>query len=155
MLGLRNNRLGQLLERGRNKFETRMRDTCVIRRPGEKVSDGRGGETVEMVQVYPDPGWPEDHPHADGKCYTRYPGLAFESNRDLVGVHVVESRLVVRVPVGPTFRPDDVVEITASPDTPHLVGEKFRVASIDDQSQATAQRLLCEVFQKGVHHEDS
>src|SRR5690625_1337334 len=122
----------------REQFLGRMRDTCVIERPGEKISDGRGGETVEMLPVY------------EGKCYLRYPGLAFETNHDLAGVNVVESRVVVRVPFGTVFRPDDVIEITASADTEHLVGTRLRVASIDDQSQATAQRLLCEDFQKGV-----
>lgn len=130
--------IDRVLKRGRRRFKKRMRDTCIIERPGEKISDGRGGETVEMLLVY------------EGKCYLRYPGLAFETNHDLAGVNVVESRAVVRVPFGPVFRPDDVIEITASADTEHLVGTRLRVASIDDQSQATAQRLLCEDFQKGV-----
>lgn len=115
-----------------------MRATCKVERPGERVPDGRGGETVEMLPVY------------TGKCYVRYPGLAFESTFDSVGVTVAQSRVVLRVPFGPTFRPGDVATILSDADTPHLAGTVLRVASIDDQSQATAQRLLCEDNQSGM-----
>lgn len=128
----------QILARGRAAFEARMRDSCSIVRPGEPVDDGQGGVTATSTPVYA------------GRCYVRYPGLAFETNVEAVGARVVRSRVVLRVPFGPVFRPGDVVTITASSDTPHLVGSVYRVASIDDQSQATAQRLLCEDNQAGV-----
>ena len=96
------------------------------------------GVTVEHGDVY------------EGRCYVRYQGLAQEATVDAAGAQVVVSRVVVRVPHGPVFRVGDVVAITASPDTPHLAGAVYRVASIDDQSQATAQRLLCEDLQAGV-----
>ena len=127
-----------ILRQGRASFIRRMRDSCVIVRPGLPVDDGQGGVIESVTPVY------------EGACYVRYPGLAFESNRELAGVEVVQSRVVVRVPFGPIFRPGDVVTILASPDTPHLAGTVLRVASIDDQSQATAQRLLCEDNQAGV-----
>lgn len=85
-----------------------------------------------------------------GKCYVRYPGLAFESNLDSVAVSVAQSRVVVRVPFGVAFRPGDVITVLSDPDTPHLAGTVLRVASIDDQSQSTAQRLLCEDNQSGL-----
>lgn len=128
----------RVLSMGRAAFERRMRDSCTITRPAAPVDDGRGGVTVEHGDVY------------EGRCYVRYPGLAQEATVDAAGAQVVVSRVVVRVPHGPVFRVGDVVEITASPDTPHLAGAVYRVASIDDQSQATAQRLLCEDLQAGV-----
>ncbi len=134
----------------REQFLGRMRDTCVIERPGEKTSDGRGGETVEMVQVYPDPGWPEDHPHTDGKCWVSYPGVAFESTSESAGVTVVQGRVEVNLPVEPSIHEDDVVTITRSVDNPRLEGVKFRVASEVPRSQGARQKVLCEHNQKGV-----
>lgn len=130
--------------------QTRMRASCTIIRPGAPVTDENGDVTTPSTQIYPDPSWPEDHPLRRGPCYTRYPGLAFEQNADVGGASVVASRIVVRVPFGPICRPGDVVTITADPDNPQMVGARLQVASIDDQSQATAQRLLCVDYQAGV-----
>ena len=127
-----------ILRQGRASFIRRMRDSCVIVRPALPVDDGQGGVIESATPVY------------EGACYVRYPGLAFESNRELAGVEVAQSRVVVRVPFGPVFRPGDRITIMSSLDTPHLAGTVLRVASIDDQSQATAQRLLCEDNQAGV-----
>jgi hypothetical protein len=127
-----------VLAQGRAAFLRRMRDTCVIVRPGLPVDDGQGGVVDTPTSVY------------EGACYVRYPGFAFESNREVVGAAVAQSRVVIRVPFGPVFRPGDRITIIASPDTPHLAGTVLRVASVDDQSQATAQRLLCEDNQAGV-----
>lgn len=117
---------------------SRMRDTCTIVRPGPQVTDENGDVTQESERLY------------SGPCYTRYPGLAFEQNSDVGGVSVIDSRIVVRVPFGVAYRPGDMVTITAAPDNPQLVGTSFRVASIDDASQTTAQRLLCVDSQGGV-----
>ena len=115
-----------------------MRGTCRITRHGPLVTDENGDVSSSSATVY------------EGKGYVRYPGLAFEQNADSQGVNVVQSRIVYRVPFGPIFRPDDVVEILTDPDNPQLAGTRLRVASIDDQSQATAQRLICEDNQSGV-----
>lgn len=145
--------LGEALAEMRADAISRMRATCIITRPtGKIVTDLEGNDTREMVQVYPDPSWTEEHPHADGKCYLRYPGLAHEQSFDSQGTDVSQSRIVLRVPFGPVFRPGDVATITSDADTPHLTGTALRVASVDDQSQATAQRLLCEDNQSGVSH---
>src|SRR5699024_8156291 len=138
--------LGEL----RSLVEDRMRGTCKIERVVGTTVDDDGKEVNVREQVYPDPEWPAEHPHADGKCYLRYPGLAFESTSDSVGVTVTQSRIVARIPFGPVIAVDDVITVLSDPDTPHLAGATLRVASIDDQSQATAQRLLCEDNQKGV-----
>lgn len=115
-----------------------MRGTCTITRPGRADTDAGGNVTVPQAPIY------------TGRCYARYPGLAQESTPDVGGATVVKSRLVLRIPFGTVIRPNDVVTITADPDNPQLVGTVLRVASIDDQSQATAQRLLVDDLQGGV-----
>lgn len=131
---------GPVLKQARAAFRQRMRGTCRIGRPDES-SPFTDPETLEVT--YP------ETPVFDGPCYTRYPGLAFEQNPEAGGAVQVVSRVVVRIPFGTICRPGDVVTITSDPDNPQLVGTKLRVASIDDQSQATAQRLLCEDHQQG------
>lgn len=129
----------QILAEARGEFKReRLHDTCLAVRPGPPVDDGQGGVAPTSTPVY------------EGVCYLRYPGLAQEAVREVAGVGVAQSRIVVRVPFGPVFRPGDQITITSSPYTPHLAGTVLRVASIDDQSQATAQRLLCEDNQSGV-----
>lgn len=118
--------------------ESRMRGTCTIERPaGDAVTDDDGVVTRGFGEVYA------------GKCYTRYPGLAQEANREAGGTTITESRIVVRIPFGPICKPGDRVTITADLDNPQLAGAVYRVESIDDQSQATAQRLLCSDLQSG------
>lgn len=121
----------------RTQAESRMRGTCTIERPNGETTVG-GVVTPSFEHVYV------------GKCYTRYPGLAQEANREVGGATVTESRIVVRIPFGPVCRPGDRVTITADSDNPQLAGAVYRVESIDDQSQATAQRLLCSDLQSGV-----
>lgn len=133
------NALGEL----RQYAESRMRGTCTIRRPlpGQEVPDptlpGRVIPAYEPEPVYAD------------ACYIRYPGLAHEQNPVFAGATDVVSRVIVRIKFGVIVRPGDVVTINSDPDNPQLVGTVLRVASIDDQSQATAQRLICEDFQAG------
>lgn len=131
--------VGPVLEAGRRAFLARMRATCVIRRPiGETANDDG-----VVVPIYAEPSVYE------GPCYTRYPGIAFEANPEAGGSVFTISRVVVRIPFGPVVRPGDVVEMTSDPDNPVMAGTSLRVASNDDQSQATAQRLLCEDYQSG------
>lgn len=115
-----------------------MRGECVIDRPGKTTTDAQGDTSTPLVRVY------------SGCCYTRYPGLAWEQTPESAGATVVASKLVVRIPFGTIIRPGDRVTITEDPDNPQLVGTPLRVASIDDQSQASAQRLICDDFQAGV-----
>src|SRR5699024_1372072 len=105
---------------------------------GDTATDEDGVVTTSFPEVYA------------GKCYTRYPGLAQEANREVGGATAVESRIVVRVQYGPICRTGDRVTITGDLDNPQLAGAVYQVESIDDQSQSTAQRLLCTDFQSGV-----
>lgn len=129
--------LESVLRDGRAAFERRMRATCLIRRVTGSTINEWGTETPTYITVYA------------GKCYTRYPGMAFEQNPEVGGFNLTVSRLVLRIPFGPVVKPGDVVTIVSDVDNPQMVGSKLRVASMDDQSQATAQRVLCEDFQNG------
>lgn len=129
---------------------SRMRATCIIERPGDDDTDENGVVTTSFTQIYPDPDWPDDHPHADGKCYTRYPGLAWEQTPEVAGATIVSSRLIVRIPHGAVIRPGDRITIESDPDNPQMVGTRVRVESIDDQSQATAQRIVTTDYQSGA-----
>lgn len=123
----------------RAQAESRMRGTCKIERPtGEQATDNDGVVSAVFAPVY------------TGKCYTRYPGLAQEANREVGGATVVESRIVVRIPFGPVCKPGDRVTVIADLDNPQLAGDVYAVESIDNQSQATAQRLLCSDNQSGA-----
>lgn len=130
--------IGSTLARGRHIALVRMRGTCTVDRPGTSTTNADGAVSATFTKIY------------QGCCYTRYPGLAQESNRDVAGTSVVESRLVVRIPFGVVVRPGDRITITGDPDNPQLVGTVLRAESIDDQSQATAQRILCSDYQAGA-----
>ena len=125
------------LAQGRAAFERRMRATCLIRRVTGSAIDEWGAEVPTYSEVYA------------GKCYTRYPGMAFEQNPEVGGFNLTVSRLVLRIPFGPVVKPGDLVSITADVDNPQMVGSPMRVASVGDQSQATAQRIQVEDFQNG------
>ena len=129
----------RVLARARAAFIRRMRATCTIRRvAGTTLDPLTGADVPTFADVY------------SGPCYTRYPGLAFEQNPEAGGAVYTISRLVVRIPHGVQIRPGDLVTIDADPDNPQMEGAVVRVASADGQSQASAQRLLCEDYQAGV-----
>lgn len=81
--------VARALRHARPGFERRMRATCRVERPGK-----------------PDPltGLPSWALVYEGRCYTRYPGLAFEQAPEAGGAVFTVSRLVVRVPFGSTLR---------------------------------------------------
>lgn|SRR5690625_1555871 len=146
--------IGPVLRKGRARTERRMRATAIVERKVGTTVDDYGFEVPDLQQIYPDPSWPDDHPHADGKCYFRYPGLAFETDYDSVGVTITQTRIVGRFPFAVEFEVGDVVTIVNDPDNPYMAGTELRVASGDDQSQATAQRVLLDNNQKGVEEND-
>lgn len=121
-----------ILSQARAAFLSRMRASCSITRVTGVTTDPLSGATTPAVSTV----W-------TGKCYARYPGLAHESTPEAGGHTYVEAWIVVRIPLGPAINPGDIVTITADPDNPGLNGTVLTVASIDVQSQATAQRLLC------------
>jgi hypothetical protein len=113
-----------------------MRGTYMVDRPGAATLDEETGDTVcPATRVY------------SGRGYARYPGLAFERTPEAGAQVIVLARMVVRLPHGIVYLPGDVVTCSADPDNPGMVGKVLRVGSVDDQSQATAQRLLCDDYQ--------
>lgn len=133
---------GAALAAARTELEghalTRMRGTCVIGRPtGDQDTDPDGVVTAVYETIY------------EGRCYVRTPGLAQESAREINGGTVVEARVIVRVPFGVRYLPGDRVRILTDLDNPTLVGDQYRVESVDKQSMGTAQRLLCTNAQTG------
>lgn len=139
--------LTRALVRGRVGALARMRATCTIDRPGDVVTGPDGEVTCPVTRIYPDPSWGSSHSCARGPCYARYPGLAFEETPQGGGQVFTVSRLAVRVPHGVSFTPGDVVTWLSDPDNPAMVGKVLRVGSVDEQSQSTAQRLLCDEYQ--------
>lgn len=129
-----------ILEQARAAFLRRMRATCRVERP----TGGLVYDPVLMVDV------PEVVLVSEPRCYVRYPGIAFEQSPEVAGAVLAQSRVVLRVPFGVQYRPGDVVTILSDPDNPQMVGARLRVESCDDQSQASAQRLLCNDEQTGV-----
>lgn len=132
--------IGPVLAQARAAFERRMRATCRVERP----TGGLVYDPVLMVDV------PEVVLVSEPRCYVRYPGIAFEQSPEVAGAVLAQSRVIVRVPFGVQYRPGDVVTILSDPDNPQMVGARLRVESCDDQSQASAQRLLCTDEQTGV-----
>ncbi|ACV09808.1 DUF6093 family protein [Jonesia denitrificans] len=144
--------VSQAVRRSRASFKRkRLRARCVIEvvDASVEVTDPDTGEvTPGRVLLY------EDVP-----CYARYPGLAFETDRQVGGVQIVDSRIVVRIPheykdEAGVWHPfvvpvNALITFTSDPDNPKMPGTTFLVKSLDDQSQATAQRILCEDQQRG------
>lgn len=122
----------------RRRAESRMRGACLIERATGTTTDEWGAVVSTWATIY------------EGKGYARYPGLAFEQNHESGGADITVSRVVYRIPFGAVIRPGDRLTITADADNPQLAGTVLRVASVDDQSQATAQRLVCDDYQAGV-----
>ena len=132
--------VARALRHARPGFERRMRATCRVERP----TGGLVYDPVLMVDV------PEVVLVSEPRCYVRYPGIAFEQSPEVAGAVLAQSRVVLRVPFGVQYRPGDVVTVLSDPDNPQMVGARLLVESCDDQSQATAQRLLCTDEQTGV-----
>lgn len=145
--------LSQTLRRARVAFvQKRLRARCHITvvDPLREVTDPVTGVVSPYTQTL----------YADVPCYTRYPGIAFEDKHPVGGIQLVDSRIIVRVPhdfrtVGGDWVPyvipvNAVIVWDSDPDNPKLVGTRFQVKSLDEQSQASALRVLCDDTQKGV-----
>lgn len=130
------------LRRGRAAALTQMVDACVISRPGSPVTDPDTGEvTTPMVQMYPDPAWPEEHPWRAGPCKVQ----TYEPQETVleIGTAVMtRQRYQVQIPAEsyPAML-GDVIEITAAALDQQLVGRRYRVVALLHKTMATAYRL--------------
>lgn len=112
----------------------------ITRRSGE-MTDPVTGE-AETVQVYPDPAWPADHPHADGKAkLTSYE--AHEASSASGQRVITTQRMTLHVPVGAyAAQVGDFATVVDSTD-PLLVGRAVRVAQqAPYKEHATAYRCF-------------
>lgn len=145
--------ISQTIRRARSAFvNKRLRARCsvVLVDPDREITDMETGEVTSYREVL----------YSDVPCYTRYPGVAFESSHPVGGIQLVDSRILVRIPHDyrsegggwvPYVIPVNAVIVWESdPDNPKLVGTEYLVKSLDEQSQASALRVLCEDAQAGV-----
>lgn len=143
--------VADLREHARGRFEAkRFRGEIKIEVRGEQETDRNTGVVAtDWTLLY------------QGPFYARYPGLAWEQTPDVAGQTMAVSRIVVRIPFpersGDSWKTDPPkvpvgarITVVSDPGNEQFAGTVLRVASIDDQSDATAQRLFCEDPQSGT-----
>lgn len=120
---------------------SRMSTRGVITRPGDLVDPVTG--EAESVQIYPDPGWPEGHPHADGKMRVHSDRPHESESLAAQSVVRIKQRQLLSIPVGAVqVQEGDLVEIVASPGSEYLVGHRYRIGGPDDRTDQTAHRVF-------------
>lgn len=127
-----------LLGKGRQAAESRMRATCKIERPGAATTNANTGVvSTTLTSVY------------TGKCWiTDF--NAHPSTFDLVGAQVSINQPIVKVPTSAAaIRVGDQITITADPDGTNA-NKVFRVVAIRSKSQETARNLICDEIQQGA-----
>lgn len=120
------------LRAGRQRAESRMLDTCLIRRVIGETTDRETGKVVPLYQdVY------------EGKCKLQsYEG--YEQEKNTAAAALTVQRMSCHLPVGAyRINVGDVVEFTASSLDSYLVGRKFRITQeAPFKSFATAYRVF-------------
>jgi hypothetical protein len=117
------------IARGQAFAESRMFDTCVIRRVTGQVTDPDTNEVVDTLEdVY------------EGRC--RFQQSDIDPTQATVGEDfTLLQRMVVQLPMAAIgFQTDDVVECLTSHD-PDLPGRRFFVRALAHKTEATARRL--------------
>ena len=130
------------LRRGRRATARQMLDTCTIGTLGDPATDpDTGAVTTPLVQLYPDPAWPDDHPLKHGPCKVQT-WEAQESNPEAGGAVQTVQRYAVHIPIG-SYAPEvgHVVEIATAALDPNLTGRRYRVVALLHKTLATAYRL--------------
>ena len=126
------------LRLGIRNAEALMVDTLrVVRVSRVPVEDGLGGASYPTSVVY----------EGAGKIQTYEP---HEQPLISGGQTIVSQRYHAHLPLlsGP-YEVGDVVEVVAASETSHAVGDKYRVAGLNQKSLQTAQRLLVDELVKG------
>lgn len=137
----------EVLARGRAKSESRMTSTCVVTRKSTEpaVRDEEQGTSIPAppVVVYPDPDWPEDHPHKHGPCRFKRElpnAAAMQNGQSMAAMQLAH----FEIPVGsPALKKGDKVECLTS-DVPVQVGMVRTVRAEHVGEQTTAQRYQFE-----------
>jgi hypothetical protein len=121
-----------------------MTATVVVERPtGELVTDPDSGTAARTYRrVY------------CGRGYVRYPGVASAeeayNQTQNAGFDPAPTRPVLRLPAETQIEPQDRITILTDRITPTLKGIQLEAVSVDRQSQATALRVVCRDWQKGI-----
>jgi Family of unknown function (DUF6093) len=127
------------IDEAREDAESVMLDVCTVGRPGTTVTDADGVVTTPMALIYPAAvELAEGNP---GRCKVQQ--TISQANNPEAGGHIFtiqDARLDLPVSGGP-FQVNDVVTMTSSLKSPHLVGNVYTVAEIYEKSYPTAQRL--------------
>lgn len=129
----------RMLHRGRAWAESLMQSTVLIRR--------RSGETRNEETGQIEPSWSTVY---EGPARIRF-GNAQPRDTDVIGQRIVEQSPIVSLPLATSasVHVDDEGEVTANPLDPGLVGFRFRIAGLHEQTHATARRFPVEVFTHG------
>ena len=122
-----------VLDMGRRMAESRMTDSCVIRRDGGAVFDEATGEYApSFVDVY------------SGPCRLKWPTTGARA-ADAAGQLVVVESVELHLPVSAVgVEPQDAVEVSGSLTRPDLAGRVFTVVGAFDGSGTTALRYRVE-----------
>lgn len=134
----------QVLAAGRALAESLMDSTVLIRRKtGETRNKETGKVTSSWATVYA------------GPARVRF-GNAQPRDLDAGGQRSVEQAPTVGLPIGEhpditegssaAVQVDDEGSITANPDDAGIVGTRFRIAGVHEQTHSTSRRLPVEVF---------
>lgn len=124
----------------RRRAEALMVDRCVVTR-ASGIKDELTG-TYPTVQVYPDPEWPDNHRHKNGRAKSQT-YEAYEQTPEAAGRSSTVQRYRADFPVC-SFQPEvgDIIEWTRCPQDPAREGVKERITAPFNKSLATAQRVF-------------
>lgn len=118
-------RAQRVLRRGQRHSEALMVDRVKVTRVStSEAADGT--ITRSTIQVYPDPDWPDDHPHKRGKAKLANQNQ-YESTPTSAGHTFVVQRSLIHFPVGSfQMQNGDVAEFIHS-EAPFVAGSKYRL----------------------------
>lgn len=113
--------------------------TCIITRPGA------GASTMDQTTLQYS--GPADETVYEGGCLVQDAGQIANATggQSATGVTGSTQGRIVKLPVAASVgvRQNDVVEITANPADPELVGRKMTVRGLHHKTMATTRRLVC------------
>lgn len=127
------------IDEAREDAESVMFDVCTVGRPGKAVTDLVGKVTTPLTPAYPTA--VERAEGNPGRCKVQQ--TISQASNPVAGGHlftIQDARLDFPVSAGP-FQVGDVVTMTSSLKSPHMVGNIYTVDEIYEKSYLTAQRL--------------
>ena len=126
--------VGAALAAGRRLALDLMRDTCTVTRVTGTagVNEATGRAVILDSTIY------------TGACQVRVPQAQPGTPEAGERVATVQ-QFIVKLPLAsPEVKVGDLVQVTASPTDPELVGRTWRVAGLHHKTYSTARKLVCE-----------